>query len=100
MSEPSIRGPVRRRAVGFVVPYRQAEGRLHAAELVAVQWAEPGQDRLAVLGEQHPHRSRVLGMRGPLDQPLPLCAVDQLDHALVPQLEPIGQLPDGGPLAF
>jgi hypothetical protein len=36
---------------------------------------------------------------GALDQSLCLHAVDQLDHAVVPELQPVGQLADGGPVA-
>ena len=63
-----------------------------------MQGTEPRQDRLAVLGEQHPHRARVLGMRRTLDQTLPLRAIDQLHDAVVPELQPVGELPHRGPL--
>jgi hypothetical protein len=56
------------RPVAFVVPGRKAQGQLHAAEFVAVQGAEPGQDRLAVLGEQYSYRAGVVGMRGTLHE--------------------------------
>ena len=80
------------------VPGRQGEGRVHAPQLVTVQRAQPRQDLLTLGGQQHPHRPAVARMRTPLYEPLPLRPIDQFHHAVVAQLEPVSELPNGRPL--
>jgi hypothetical protein len=62
---PGLPSGARRRLLLLVVPPRERKGQIHAAELVAVQCAEPSQDLIAVLGQQHPHRARISRMGGP-----------------------------------
>src|SRR6185312_27023 len=84
--------------LGHAVPGRKGECRVHPPQLVAVQRAEACHDALALRGQLHSHRPPVAGMRCPLHEPLSLRPVDQLDYAVVTQLEPVGQLAHGRPL--
>lgn len=80
------------------MPLRRGETGADAAKLVPVQRTQPIHDLLAFVGHEYAHSARVVWMARPLDKALPLRPVDQLDHAVVAQLKPVGQLTHRRPL--
>src|SRR5690606_35694908 len=54
------------------------------------------QTGVAVLGELETDESSIFGVRDPAHQAEVLCPVDQLDGAVVSQLEILGHVRDGG----
>jgi hypothetical protein len=80
------------------VPGRQGKCRVHAPQLVAVQRAQPRQNLLPLRGQRHPHRPTVARVRTPVHKPLSLRPIDQFNHAVVAQLEPVSEFPHGRPL--
>jgi hypothetical protein len=81
------------------VPTRESKDAVHAPELIPVECAESAQEQFALVGQDHSDSTGVVGVRRPLDEVLLLRSVDQFDDAVVPQLEPVGEFADHGPVA-
>src|SRR5829696_347260 len=81
------------------MPAGEREGSVHATQFVAVQGTETTEQALALIGQEHPDRACVVGIRRPLYEPLALRPVDQLDNAVMAQLQPVCELADHGPVA-
>jgi hypothetical protein len=88
------RGPVIRSCASG-----EGEEVVHAAQLVSVQGAEPAEEMLILIGQDHPDSARVVGIRRPLHQSLVLRPVDQFHHAVVAHLKAIGELAYQRPVA-
>src|SRR5262249_3345847 len=65
------------------------------AQLGPMRDRELAEEPVAVRRDRDDHLAAVRPAVPPDDQPALLAAVDQLDGAVVPQLEPLGERPDG-----
>jgi hypothetical protein len=99
-----VGGVVQQSGIGSLVsfafvPTGESEDGVHPAQLVPVQCAESTEKLFALLRQKDPDGACVVRVGRPFDKPLGLGAVDQLDDAVVAELQPVGEFSDHGPVA-